>query len=116
MTKLSIKTVGGETYVTKKCDITLFSETDTFFVLPSLTTFDAILGYTFLKRIGAEVDVGNDVLRFKKNEKRSVKPVHEEINYLEIDFSSVPFDTKSEFLEKIKRNQCAFEEPNRILP
>ena len=67
--------------------------------MPSLTTFDVILGYKFLKRIGAEVDVGNDVLRFKKNEKRSVKPIHEEINYLEIDSSSVPFDTKSEFFK-----------------
>ena len=28
----TIKTVGGETYVINKCDITLFGEIDTFFV------------------------------------------------------------------------------------
>ena len=44
-----------------------------------------------------EDDIGNDVIRFKKNEKRSVKPVQEEIYNLEINSSSIPFDNKSKF-------------------
>lgn len=54
--------VGGNTKITHHKNANLFNDTDTlikFFILPTLKTFDAILGNDSLKELGAVIETKN---------------------------------------------------------
>ena len=51
-----VKSIHGFTCINKKCTINLFDTNSTFFILPSLSTFDAIVGLDLLTQISAVLD------------------------------------------------------------
>ena len=60
-TPYTVHSIHGQNKITKKCVINLFGNKTNIFILINLSTFDAIIGFDFLKQIKAEI------LQVKKN-------------------------------------------------
>lgn len=94
----------------------IFGYVTTFYILPRLQQFDGIIGCDFLKEIQATIDLGNDVLKFRKGNTHSIYGKKDKINFMTIDKADVPSDIVAEFEEAISANTNAFADPNRSLP
>lgn len=51
-----VKSINGKNKVDKKCVIQIFGKNTNFFILSALSTFNGIIGFDFLKQIGAKID------------------------------------------------------------
>lgn len=68
--------VGGNTKITHHKNANLFNDTDTlikFFILPTLKTFDAILGNDSLKELGAVIDTKNKIMYLRNGTNVPIK-------------------------------------------
>lgn len=93
----------------------IFGYSTTFFILPSLRTFDGIIGYDFLKEINAIIDVSSNTLGYRKGN-ITLKGENEQVNFLSVDTDGVPHHIKDKFKAIITSNRNAFADPNRALP
>lgn len=112
----NVNSINGTNLITEKCGVVVFGYVTTFFVLPSLKNFDGIIGYDFLRRINARINIGNDTLSYKRNEDPIVYKSPQKINFMNIDKTSVPDIVKPDFDKILKTNQRAFADPIRTLP
>lgn len=58
-----VKSIHGFNNIHEKCVINLFETNSPFFILPSLSTFDGIIGLDLLTRIGATLDFKRKEIR-----------------------------------------------------
>lgn len=68
--------VGGNTKITHHKNANLFNDTKTlvkFFILPTLKTFDAILGNDSLKQLGAVIDTKHKIMHLRNGSKIFIK-------------------------------------------
>lgn len=113
----TIKTVNGETEITHKTKIELFGHVETFFILPDLTSFDAIIGYDFLKKVGAIIDVKRGYLYYGHEGHEELKFLYcKSVNSIKIDFSSIPESISKSFRSMITRLRNVFADPDSALP
>lgn len=60
-----VKSIHGTNRVTRKCTINIFDTNSEFFLLPTLETFDGIIGYDLLREINANLDLNKLILKYK---------------------------------------------------
>lgn len=110
-----VKSINGKNLINKHCKLSVLSHISTFYILPKLSTFDAIIGYDFLKEINAKLDLVNNVIIHKGGEEKFYLSNNKEVNSIFIEKSSVPPTSKTDFDKMILKHLNAFAEPNRTL-
>ena len=100
-----VKSINGSTKISQKCELSVFNRKASFFILPTLDSFDGIIGYDFLQEIEGVIDTKNGFL-FHKNGK-------EKLNHLKCQEVNLITDTVEKLVTK---NIEAFAHPNRALP
>jgi len=60
----AVHSIHGVTTIAKKCFISIFNLKATFFLLPDLTSFDAIIGLDLLKQAGASLCLASGQLKW----------------------------------------------------
>ena len=61
--EFKVKSLHGCNSIENKCLMHLFNTTTTFFLLPSLSSFDGIIGLDLLNKINATLDFKNNILK-----------------------------------------------------
>lgn len=87
-----------------------------FYILPQLQSFDGIIGYDFLKEIGAKLDIGKSLLIYSGGQEALQLVKHKQVNNIVIDSSSVPLHIEQPFNLLISKHTDAFATPDRALP
>ncbi|XP_037924348.1 uncharacterized protein LOC119660042 [Hermetia illucens] len=111
-----VSSINGSTYVSKKCTIRILGKETTFFILSNLNDFDGIIGYDFLKEIGASVETSSNEIKYKGG----VEPLRfmecAQVNRLEDTYKNIPEEVCSDFKAVVNRNSEVFADPNEALP
>ena len=66
-----VKSIHGFTAIKEKCTINIFQTNSNFFILPSLSTFDGIIGLDLLTQTGATLNLKVGNLKLQLGSKRS---------------------------------------------
>jgi ribonuclease HI len=111
-----VKSLHGFNPVQKKCFMHLFSTTTTFFILPNLSTFDAIIGLDLLNRVNATLDFKNKILHTESGSEEIQFLRCANVNFTEVQNIEVPEKIKKEFQEMLKARTNVFADPNEALP
>lgn len=109
-----VKSINGKNLIKKYCKLSLFNNISTFYLLPQLSTFDGIVGYDFLKEIGAKIDIEKSTLFFTGGQEKLQLVTQKQTNIL-IEDSSVPKEYEKQFNSLISKHEDAFANPNRAL-
>lgn len=88
----------------------------TFFILPTLTTFDAIVGLDLLKQINANIDLNKGVILHNSGSELIEFFECKDVNFIEIDKIDVPFAVKADFQKMLKKRMKVFADPKEALP
>lgn len=72
-----VKSIHGADIVNQKTLVNVFNRTETFFILPNLSLFDVIIGFSFIKGIKGVIDTENDIIYFEGG--------REKLKYLELN-------------------------------
>lgn len=112
----NVNSVNGPNLIGEKCKMVVFGHTTNFFILPSLKTFDGIIGFRFLKEIGAVVDTRNNTLKYNKGKTGLPYEKSELVNFLALDSEHIPRNVQNQFREILRSNVNSFADPNRALP
>jgi len=112
----TIHSLHGVTTITKKCFVSLFDLKATFFILPDLSSFDAIIGLDLLKQAGASLCLASGHLRWGNGEEKIEFHPCPDVNFTEVDCSDAPPLVRNAFLEMLKTRKKAFANPNEALP
>ncbi|KAH8280012.1 hypothetical protein KR054_009050 [Drosophila jambulina] len=102
-----------------KVDDDAISEYDleaTFFILPDLSSFDAIIGLDLLKQAGASLCLVSGHLRWGNGEEKIDFHPCPDVNFTEVYCSDAPPFVRNAFLEMLKTRKKAFANPNEVLP
>lgn len=60
----TVKSIHGTTEIDKCCTINIFNKNTKFFILPSLDTFDGIIGFDLLTGVNGKIDCKNGLLSY----------------------------------------------------
>lgn len=85
-----------------------FDYVTTFYILPKLTQSDLIISCDFLKEIQSTIDLGNNVLKFRKGNLPLTYAERIKINFM----TDVPSHILADFEEIMSANAEAFADPN----
>lgn len=94
----------------------LFNRNTPFFILPRLKSFDGIVGYDFLHKIGAQLDLEKGVIRYDGTEERLLYFFCRDVNHIAIDNKFVPPDVRKEFDSILENRQKVFADSKESLP
>ena len=110
-----VKSIHGAELIGHQTLINVLNKTETFFLLPKLTLFDGILGFSFIKSIKGIIDTEKDIIFYERGQ--------EKIKYLEIDNVNslvenvcIPKNIEKLFFDIIDKNSGVFANPNEALP
>lgn len=112
----NLKSINGTNLINRKCLINLLDNTSTFFLLSSLSTFDGIIGYDFLRQIDAKIDTVRGYLLYRNGKEKLQFLSCDQVNAITIDEDSVPAEFQAQFQQIMDKNINAFADPNRALP
>lgn len=115
-TPFTLKSLNGINFINRKCLINVLNHTSTFYLLNNLKTFDGIIGYDFLKEIGAKIDIDAGYLHYQNSYVKLQYLCCNQVNLITINEDSVPDNIRSEFHQLINNNTNAFAHPDRALP
>lgn len=111
--------VGGSTIVTHHKEANLFNIPDVkvkFFLLPTLKSFDAILGNDSLKELGAEIKISKNIMILKNGIKIPIKEkTFEAVNTIIPRTSHLSDTQKAKLSELLKSFPDLFADPNQKL-
>lgn len=110
-----VKSIHNTNRIKEKVRTNIFGIFTDFFVLPSLETFDGIIGLDILKTLNASIDLGKSKIFYANN----VEPLYydscKDVNYLELNSLAVPLGIRGKFNDMIQRNIKAFADPDEAL-
>ena len=69
-TPFTVHSIHGKNQITKKCVINLFGNNTNCFILNNLSTFDAIIGFDFIKQIKPEIDLGKGEIKYNSGKEK----------------------------------------------
>lgn len=111
-----VKSIHGFTAINEKCIVNLFDTNATFFILPSLSTFDGIVGLDLLTQTSATLD-------FKKKELKTKSGVEKiqflkcvNVNFTQVEDIEVPRTIAEKFRDRIRKVLGVFANPKESLP
>lgn len=114
----TIKSVHGNSRITSRCLVSLFNRTTTFYILPELKTFDAIVGFDFLREIKAQIDCREGTLTHE-NGKEKLKFFHcQGVNSIQVNQANCGASPHifRKLLGLLEENRNVFADPNEALP
>lgn len=112
----TIHSIHGVTTITKKCFVSIFNLKATFFLLPDLTSFDAIVGLDLLKQAGASLCLASGKLKWGSGAEQIDFHTCPDVNFTKVDCSDAPPLIKDAFLKMLGNRKKAFADPNEALP
>lgn len=80
----TLKTVNSKLIIDQKCLFNVFGEDSDFYILPTLKSFDGIIGYDFVRQIDGVIDTKNEVVIYNSGIEPLKFRTCAEINQLEI--------------------------------
>jgi len=103
-----IHSIHGNTTVTKKCFVSLFDLKATFFILPDLSSFDAIVGLDLLKQAGVSLCLASGHIKWGNKEEKIDFHSCPDVNFTELDCSDAPPLVRKTFLTMLRDRKKAF--------
>jgi len=61
----SVNSIHGSTEIKEKCLINIFNHTSPFFLLDTLSSFDAIIGFDLLTQAGVQLNLTKSLLEYQ---------------------------------------------------
>lgn len=111
-----VKSIHGFTAIKEKCTINIFQTNSNFFILPSLSTFDGIIGLDLLTQTGA-------TLNFESRELKTTVGIEKiqflkcvNVNFTQVEDMKIPQIVAEKFKEVIKKFSGVFANPKESLP
>jgi len=96
--------------------VSLFDLKATFFILPDLSSFDAIVGLDLLKQAGASLCLASGHIKWGNKEEKIDFHSCPNVNFTEVDCSDAPPLVRKTFLTMLRDRKKAFADPNEALP
>jgi len=115
-TPFTVNSIHGSSKIQQKCSMVIFGKVATFFILDTLDTFDAIIGFDLLTQAGVTIDLmGNSINYGNTSEILKHYPC-DNVNFTRIDDIVVPNSVKGDFKNMLKKRIGAFSTSNEALP
>lgn len=112
-----VKSILGFDSIKEKCLINLFNTTVTFFILPTLSTFDGIVGLDLLTQTNASLDFKEKSITTTNSGWERIKFLKcGNVNFMQVDDIQVPQVVRKKFQNTIKNLMGVFSDPNEALP
>lgn len=111
-----VKSIHGFTTIREKCVANVFGTNSNFFVLPSLSTFDGIVGLDLLTQMGATLDFENKEIRTKTGVEKLLFLKCANVNFTKIEDIEVPQVISGKFRDVLEKLSGVFANPNESLP
>lgn len=112
--KFIINSIHGSTVISFKCQLYLFGKLTTFFILPQLKKFGAIIGMDFLLEVGAIVNFRNSTITTDEGVENINYCKFDDVNYSHANL--VPESAKPNLELLIHNNRDVFADPEESLP
>lgn len=113
--EFNVRSIHGKNRITHKCELSLFGEVSSFFLLPSLRTFHAIVGFDFLRKIHSIINLRNDTITTDNGSEKLFFYKCSDVNSLWNDID-LPVTIKDKFKSLMSRQKGVFSEPDESLP
>lgn len=114
--KFHVNSIHGKNLITHKCILSIFGVETQFFLLPQLETFEAIIGFDLMLRVGAVIDLKRKVISTQDTSEPIKFYKCRNINFIKLDDSEVPASARKIFNEVLNRNKGVFADINEALP
>ena len=111
-----VHSIHGNNKITQKCIVNLFGRNTYFFILDSLSTFDAIIGLDFLRQINAKIDLTKSYIFFSNGSEPLKFFKCMNVNHIHLNDDDLPNHIKNKFSQIIDKNYQVFADPNEALP
>jgi len=115
-TPFKLHSTHSVTTITKKCFVSIFNLNATFFILPDLSSFDAIIGLDLLKQAGTSLCLASGRLKWYTEEEKIDFHSCPNVNFTEVDCPEAPPLVRKAFLKMLSDRKKAFAYPNEALP
>jgi len=110
-----LHSIHGVTTITKKCFLSIFDIKATFFILPDLTSFDAIVGLDLLKQAGVSFCLASGQLKWGSEVEEIDFHTCPAVNFTNVDFSDASHLIRGAFIKMLGNRKRAFADPNEAL-
>lgn len=104
----SVSSIHGSTEIKQKCVMQVFKHTSPFFLLYSLTSFDAIIGLDLLTQAEVKLNLAEDSLEYQGVCEKLHYFSCPSVNFTDVNDIVVPASIKKEFKDTILRRKKAF--------
>jgi len=111
----TVSSIYGSSSDKHKCMMRIFGLNAPFFLLNTLSTFDAIIDFDSLTRAGVALDLGNSVIKFANSTEKFKFFDCENVNCTKIYDIVVPNSAKAEFKKVILKRIKVFSTSNEAL-
>jgi len=111
-----IHSIHGATTTTKKCFVSIVNLKATFFILPDLSSFDAIVGLDLLKQAGVSLCLASGHLKWGNEVEKVEFQSCPDVNFTNVDCSDAPPLARDAFVKMLRDRKKAFANPNEALP
>jgi len=112
----TVSSVHGSSTIKEKCFMHIFGLKAQFFLLDTINTFDAIIGFNLLTQAGAALDLPNSVIRYGNISEQLKYQECDKVNFTNIDDLIVPNSVKVAFKKIILKRKQVFSHSNEALP
>lgn len=110
-----VKSIHGADTINNKTLVNVLNHTETFFILPNLSLFDGIIGFSFIKSIKGVINTEKDMIYYNGGEEKLKYLKLDAVNSL-IENVSIPKNVEKKFFQIINENAGVFANPNEALP
>lgn len=112
----TVNSIHGSSKIKQKCSMKIFGKVAPFFILDTLDTFDAIIGFDLLTQAGVTLNLlGNNITYGNKSEMLK-HHLCDNVNFTRVDDIIVPDIVRGEFKKMILKRIKAFSTSNEALP
>lgn len=111
-----VKSIHGFTTIDKKCVVNVFDTNSIFFILPSLSTFDGIIGLDLLTQTSATLDFNNKEIKTNSGIEKLQFLRCANVNFTKIEDIQVPQGISKKFKEMMQNLSGVFANPDEALP
>nr|AAA28600.1 reverse transcriptase endonuclease [Drosophila virilis] len=112
----SVNSIHGSTEIKRKCLMNIFQHTSPFFLLDTLSSFDAIIGFDLLTQAGVKLNLAKNTLEYQSTSEKLQYYQCADVNFTDVNDIVVPPSVKKEFRDMILRNKRAFSNRDEALP
>lgn len=111
-----VKSIHGSNNINEKCIINIFGTNSSFFILPSLSTFDGIIGLDLLTQTSATLDFKHKEIRTNSGTEKLKFLRCENVSFTQVEDIEAPHAVLDKFRRMMKNFQGVFADPKESLP